>query len=514
MTHQPIKPAVEASTPVRTFPSSISKKERLVWRVIQGLFFVIGLTIFLLLLFAPSLGLHAFWNVLIPVAPALVVFAPGLWRNVCPLASAALLPRHMNWSLRKKLPDRWKHRLNLFAILLLLAIVPSRHLLLDTSGPATAAVIASLAVLAVGLGFVFEWKSAWCSGLCPVHPVEKLYGTKPAIAFKNAHCHQCEQCVSICPDSVSGRHLVSSNSRIPQRIGEYLMVGGFPGFIWGWSQVPDYAGGEGWSHVGEAYALPLAGLALTMVLYAILKALCGDRKKTKRLLVDVFAAGAVSCYYWFRLPALFGYAPNPGDGMLVDLREVLSESSKILVRVATTSLFFWWLVASKRGLAKWSIRPQFSSFLTGETVETLDCQKESSSEMVEDLVGKVAFHAVREDSDDGGIRLEGLGKGERGSEVESGGGVWGGFDHEIAGCELPAAECLFKDVAGDTVFGGAGGVEELQFAPNRVAVPRELHPGERSGVNLPNVLVGEDHKGLVGVDDGMPSQKSPNCGGA
>ena len=349
----------------KTVPTHLSKNEHIVWRTIQGLFFLIGLTIFLLLIFAPPIGLHAFWNVLIPVAPALVVFAPGLWRNVCPLASTSLFPRHMNWSLRKKLPDRWKHRLNLLAILLLLAIVPSRHLLLDTSGPATATVIAALAVLAVGLGFVFEWKSAWCSGLCPVHPVEKLYGAKPAIAFKNAHCHQCEKCVSICPDSVSGRHLASRKSNLPQRTGEFLMVGGFPGFIWGWSQVPDYANNESWAHVAQAYALPLAGLAVTMALYAILKSFCGDQQKSRRLLVDVFAASAVSCYYWFRLPALFGYAPNPGDGMLVDLREVVSESSMILFRVLTTCLFFWWLVVSKRSLAKWSIRPQFSSSLTG-----------------------------------------------------------------------------------------------------------------------------------------------------
>jgi ferredoxin len=333
----------------------------MIWRIVQTLVWLVGIAIFLLLIFVPSIGLHAFWNVLIPVAPALVVFAPGLWRNVCPLASTALFPRHMNWSLRKRLPDSWRHRLNLLAILLLLAIVPLRHVLLDTSGPATAVAIATLAVLAVTLGFIFEWKSAWCSGLCPVHPVEKLYGAKPAIALKNAHCHSCEQCVSICPDSTSGRHLVGQTPILPRRLGEYLMVGGFPGFIWGWSQVPDYTAPEGWANLSSIYAAPFLGLVITMLAYAGLNKLCAESPKSKHLLIDVFAASAVSCYYWFRLPALFGYAPNPGDGMLINLQGILPEFSIIVSRIVTTCLFFWWLVARQRGPAKWSIRPPLRS---------------------------------------------------------------------------------------------------------------------------------------------------------
>ena len=167
--------------------------------------------------------------------------------------------------------------------------------------------------------------------------------------------------VSICPDSTSGRHLVGQTPILPQRLGEYLMVGGFPGFIWGWSQVPDYTAPEGWANLSSIYAAPFLGLVITMLIYASLKMLCAEGPRSKHLLTDVFAASAVSCYYWFRLPALFGYAPNPGDGMLINLQGILPEFSIIVSRIVTTCLFFWWLVARKRGPAKWSIRPPLRS---------------------------------------------------------------------------------------------------------------------------------------------------------
>ena len=36
-------------------------------------------------------------------------------------------------------------------------------------------------------------------------------------------------------------------------------------------------------------------------------------------LPKVFAAAAVCTYYWYRLPALAGFGPHPGTGLLVDL---------------------------------------------------------------------------------------------------------------------------------------------------------------------------------------------------
>ena len=62
--------------------SFLSTGQRTFWRLLQGVFFAIGVVILAALFLKPALGLHLLWNVLIPVAPALLVLAPGVWRNV------------------------------------------------------------------------------------------------------------------------------------------------------------------------------------------------------------------------------------------------------------------------------------------------------------------------------------------------------------------------------------------------------------------------------------------------
>ena len=333
----------------------LSPLERRVWRVVQTLVWGIGVLLLALLLFAPTVGIHAFWNGLIPVAPALLALAPGVWRNVCPMGSTALLPRHLGRSRRRGVSEVWQGRLALVGVVLLLAIVPLRHVVLDTNGPATALAIGVLVLLAVGLGSVFEWKSAWCSGACPVHPVEKLYGTKPLVTVSNTHCGPCERCVATCPDSTAAMTPKVGSARTPSRLAGTLMVGGFAGFVWGWFQVPDYAGGEGWSHLATAYGMPLLGMAVSLALFALLDFLAGPSRR--QLVASVFAAAAIACYYWYRLPALVGFGPFPGDGALVDLRHTLPAWLPAVSRAATTTFFAWWIVSRPLMGRSWSVRP-------------------------------------------------------------------------------------------------------------------------------------------------------------
>ena len=95
-----------------------------------------------------------------------------------------------------------------------------------------------------------------------------------------------------------------------------------------------------------------------MVLYCILwKSLPESHEK---LLLRCFAAAAIGCYYWYRLPMLFGFGPHTGDGMLLDLTATLPEWSPHVCRAATTALFGWWLVISPGERRSWAIRPAFS----------------------------------------------------------------------------------------------------------------------------------------------------------
>lgn len=334
--------------------NQLSARSILIWKITQTSIWLAGVFILFNLIFYPTLGLHLFWNVLIPVAPLLLVVSVGLWRNICPMASFALFPRHMGLSKRKKLTTIQSGKLNLIAIFTLFIIVPLRHAIFDMSGLATALLIIFLGVIAVVTGFFFDWKSAWCSGLCPVHPVEKLYGLNNRFSLPNAHCDKCNRCVIPCPDTTPGIHPMSVGKTVYHRISGFLMVAAFPGFIWGWFQVPDYPGITDIDLLIAIYKLPFIGLVLTSALFIVLK-----RFIKERVLIALFSAAAVSCYYWFRLPALVGFGIFPNNGMLIDLTGLFPEWSITLTAIATTFFFFWWIVLSKPKAQSWVIRPAY-----------------------------------------------------------------------------------------------------------------------------------------------------------
>ncbi len=338
-------------------PQGLSPNARLAWRVVQVVVWLVGVSMVLALLFVPVIGLHAFWNVLIPVAPALLAIAPGLWRNICPMASTALTPRHLGMSQGRRLDYYTQSQLLAVGLVLLAVLVPLRHVAFDLSGPATAIALLALAAVAVVMGFLFDWKSGWCSGLCPVHPVERLYGTRPALTPPNAHCGSCVQCASPCPDSTPAMAPLSGTREL-RAWTTMLFVGGFAGYIWGWFQVQDYALSEGMAHLGEAYAWPFAAGAVTFVAYMALRRVMPAAQHA--WLARCFAGAAIALYYWYRLPMLFGYGPHPGDGMLVDLTATLPASFPLVARIATTVFFLWWLVLRRAPARAWAARPAFA----------------------------------------------------------------------------------------------------------------------------------------------------------
>jgi hypothetical protein len=335
--------------------SQLSPRSLLIWRAVQIAVWIVGAIILFNLIFFPELGIHLFWNILIPVAPALLVVGVGIWRNVCPMASNALFARHMGLSKRKKLTVSQSGKLNLIAVIALFLIVPLRHAFFDLSGFYTAMLIISLGLIAVITGFFFEWKSAWCSGLCPVHPVEKLYGLNNQLPLPNAHCDMCHRCVTPCPDSTPGITPFSSKKTNYHKLSGFLMVAAFPGFVWGWFQVPDVDGISGFGQLYDIYKLPFLGLLVSILVYLVLKNFF-----KKKDLVAIFSASAVSCYYWYRLPALFGFGLFPEDGMLVDLSGVLPSWTFTVLAYATTLFFFWWILFKKANKFSWVHRPVFA----------------------------------------------------------------------------------------------------------------------------------------------------------
>jgi len=332
---------------------ALGSQRRIVWHLVQIVVLGCGLGIWLALIFQPPLGLHLLWNVLIPVAPALLVLAPGIWRNVCPLGSLSMLPHHAGLSQGRKLSSAWRARLYLLAFILLMLIVPFRKVVLDTNGPLLAAILAAVGLLAMLLGYLFKFKSAWCSSLCPVYPVELLYGSRPQVTVANAHCATCQACVAPCSESTaSPTPETSVNTKLGRWVG-VVFVGCFPGFVWGWYQLTTYSGWEGFQHLHLAYGIPYAAGLVTLALYLLLRK---SWPRQQRFFVSLFAAAAIITYYWFRLPPVFGIG-DPDAAMIVDISPWLPVWSVGAMRLAVVIVFSWLLLGRNGLLRTWEIRP-------------------------------------------------------------------------------------------------------------------------------------------------------------
>jgi hypothetical protein len=328
------------------------------WRVAQFIVLALGLALILALIVTPRVGLIALWDVLIPAAPALLVFAPGLWRNICPLGTVSQLPRHLGIGRRFRTSRPFRNGTAIGSVVLLLILVPARHVGLDDSGVASAIALLLLGVMAAVAGFMFDGKSAWCAGLCPVHPVEQLYGVRPAATFINAHCTRCVRCTPICPDSTPSMSPMTSGLTRLQRICGVIILGGFPGFVWGWYHVPVELGPQTLQTWAAAYAWTWGSMCISLLLFLMLHPLASPtgRFRVQRL----FAGIAVAIYYWYKLPALLGM--SGGGAALLSLGDKLPGWPVWVCRFLTTTGLIAWLVASARGFAKrsWLHRPAYA----------------------------------------------------------------------------------------------------------------------------------------------------------
>jgi len=330
-------------------------RSALPWRIVQYLGLAGGVVLVGLLMFKPSLGLDLLWNGLIPLAPALIVIAPGLWRNVCPMATFSLLPRQWGLSRQVRLSKKAAATLGALGLFALLVIIPLRHLYLNTDGLASAVMLILSALIAFSLGLAYDWRSGWCNSLCPIYHAEKLYGQLPAFSVANARCSTCHQCSTPCPDSTRSMQPLVTPPLLVAKASGHIMIGGFVGFIWGWYRTPDYLGTPTAMEVLSAYAWPFGAALITLAAYGIAYRWQTRTATARRRLVRVFAAAAVCAYYWYRIPALTGFDPQAG-GMMWNLTETLPRLS-LVSHVLTTSFFVWFLVLRNDPGLSWLMRP-------------------------------------------------------------------------------------------------------------------------------------------------------------
>ena len=78
------------------------------WSIGRNLSIIATLAIAAILFVRPQLGLLLFWKVAVPLLPAVFLLAPGLWRNLCPLAASNQTPRRAGRTTQREAHAWWK----------------------------------------------------------------------------------------------------------------------------------------------------------------------------------------------------------------------------------------------------------------------------------------------------------------------------------------------------------------------------------------------------------------------
>ncbi len=269
------------------------------------------------LLVRPEPALLVLWYVVIPILPASFLITTALWRGICPLATLNELGNRLG---RQRAPSpRLLLALSVGGLVLFHLMVPARHFGFNQNGPLLAGTVAAVGGLALLLGALFPVRSAFCNALCPVLPVELLYGQAPLLKIDRGRCASCTVCTPRgCLD-------LAEQKALPQLLGparrstRWLLTpygaffAGLPGFIIGYNRVSDgplaqaaqvYATTLGWS---LASALAIAVLVLVLQLQA-------------RLALPIIAALAGGLYYWYAGPSIareLATAAGVGTGIRV-----------------------------------------------------------------------------------------------------------------------------------------------------------------------------------------------------
>lgn len=295
--HEAVKPP--APVPTRPFPTYLQLRRRLpagawVGPQVIAVATVAGLCV--LLVARPATGLQLLWGLAVPLLPLLWVVAPGVWRNSCPLAATNQLPRRAGFG-RAKPPPAWLRNGGfVVAVGLFLVLVPTRRVLFDHSGPATALLLAGVMAGALAGGLLFRGKSGWCSSVCPLLPVQRLYGQTPFVTVPNSHCRPCVGCAKHCYDfNPRVAYQADMHDNDPRWTApRSFFAGCFPGVVVGFFVVPDVPAALFYLIF---FAVVLASAGSFFALDALLRL-------PPSALAVVYGAVALSTFYWFAAQVL------------------------------------------------------------------------------------------------------------------------------------------------------------------------------------------------------------------
>ena len=252
---------------------------------------------------APRGGLLVLWYVAVPLLPALFLINAEIWRNVCPLATLNTLVRDEDG---RPLGPRASRIAAVVGVAVLLVAIPLRVALLNESGFATGVLLAAMGIFALVSGIPFQRKAGFCNSVCPVLPVERLYGQAPLLGVRNVRCTPCQACTrAACYDLNPGRSALQiMGAGAAERHWTLLPFGvfalAFPGVIVGYSLATLGGAGVGAVAVGGG----LSWLVLTSVFVL--------RRVTPASGLLAAAVLSAATFYWFTPAAVSEGLGLPG----------------------------------------------------------------------------------------------------------------------------------------------------------------------------------------------------------
>src|SRR3954462_6109765 len=291
-----------------TFPNYTQIPSRIpvrVWHIMRAASLVGGLIVAALLIAVPKTGLYVMWRLVIPSLPLLFMTAPGLWRNLCPLAAANQQPRALKITKALTAPDWLKEYGYVIAFAGFTLFVVLRRFGLSNSGPYSALLLLGAMTAAFTGGMFFKGKSGWCSTMCPLLPVQRVYGQTPLLMVANAHCQPCVGGPKNCHDfNPRAAYRADLNDADNYWSGyRRFFVGAFPGLVLSFFAVPN---GSGLEVLGQMALYVPVSIASFAALNAFLKV-------STHTLTALYGAVAFSLFYWF---AGASYGPPALDWVL------------------------------------------------------------------------------------------------------------------------------------------------------------------------------------------------------
>jgi len=265
------------------------------WKTAQAVGVVATVALVAGLFLKPDVALFVLWNVLIPLVPVSLMVSPLIWRNVCPLAT---LNMAFNRPATRKLTNGLAGKAGIVAIALLVVLVPARRFAFNNDGVSLAIVIVVVGLLALALGVVFDAKAGFCNAICPVLPVERLYGQAPLLQVPNGRCPSCSLCtqrgcIDLAPEKSVAQTLgPARQSTAWLRTGFGAFAAAFPGFVVGYYTSGDVA----LTAAGSVY-LYIGGWALGS--YLLVTILVQVFRLQSGLALLLLGGLALSLYYWY-----------------------------------------------------------------------------------------------------------------------------------------------------------------------------------------------------------------------